>query len=122
MRADWFWLHWYSSHFLSPPGAEGRSFLGARTRSSDCPGRFTMAFVRDALNGLRGSSSSPCPPPVVSTMIAYNVGSCDEDLDNTGLRITSNTSLFKGTEKLPGDYRSPRNRTADRTTPTLRKT
>ena len=42
--------------------------------------------------------------PVVTTMVAYKVGSCDEDKDQTGLSHYLEHLLFKGTDKLkPGD-------------------
>src|ERR1700687_2167286 len=42
--------------------------------------------------------------PVVTIMMAYKVGSCDEDLDNTGLSHYLEHLMFKGTDKLmPGD-------------------
>jgi zinc protease len=42
--------------------------------------------------------------PVVTTMVAYKVGSSDEDLDHTGLSHYLEHLMFKGTDKiLPGD-------------------
>src|SRR5207253_1651511 len=42
--------------------------------------------------------------PVVATMVAYKVGSGDEDLDHTGLSHYLEHLMFKGTDKLkPGD-------------------
>ena len=42
--------------------------------------------------------------PVVTTMVAYKVGSSDEDKDQTGLSHYLEHLLFKGTDKLkPGD-------------------
>jgi zinc protease len=42
--------------------------------------------------------------PVVTTMVAYRVGSADEDLDHTGLSHYLEHLMFKGTEKImPGD-------------------
>src|SRR5207244_5695264 len=42
--------------------------------------------------------------PVVTTMVAYKVGSADEDLDHTGLSHYLEHLMFKGTEKImPGD-------------------
>jgi zinc protease len=42
--------------------------------------------------------------PVVTTMVAYKVGSCDEEKDQTGLSHYLEHLLFKGTDKLkPGD-------------------
>jgi zinc protease len=42
--------------------------------------------------------------PMVTTMVAYKVGSVDEDLDNTGLSHYLEHLMFKGTDKInPGD-------------------
>src|SRR5262245_21442211 len=42
--------------------------------------------------------------PVVSVMVAYKVGSSDEDLTSTGLAHYLEHLMFKGTDKLfPGD-------------------
>src|SRR5581483_669662 len=42
--------------------------------------------------------------PVVTTMVAYKVGSADEDLDHTGLSHYLEHLMFKGTDKIrPGD-------------------
>ena len=42
--------------------------------------------------------------PVVTTMTAFNVGSCDEDKTSTGLAHYLEHLMFKGTSKLkPGD-------------------
>lgn len=42
--------------------------------------------------------------PVVTTMMAFNVGSCDEDKTSTGLAHYLEHLMFKGTSKLrPGD-------------------
>src|SRR5438105_1466073 len=41
---------------------------------------------------------------VVTTMVAYKVGSADEELDSTGLSHYLEHLMFKGTEKIkPGD-------------------
>ncbi len=55
-------------------------------------------------NGLRVYLKPVPSSPVVTTMIAYRVGSADEDLDNTGLSHYLEHLMFKGTDKLmPGD-------------------
>jgi zinc protease len=55
-------------------------------------------------NGLRVYLKPVAGSPVVTTMVAYRVGSADEDLDNTGLSHYLEHLMFKGTEKLmPGD-------------------
>jgi zinc protease len=55
-------------------------------------------------NGLR-VYLKPIPGcPVVTTMMAYRVGACDEELSQTGLSHYLEHLQFKGTEKLlPGD-------------------
>ena len=55
-------------------------------------------------NGLRVFLKPVPGSPVVSTMMAYKVGSADEDLDATGLSHYLEHLMFKGTDKLvPGD-------------------
>jgi zinc protease len=55
-------------------------------------------------NGLRVFLKPVPSSPVVTTMVAYKVGSSDEDLDNTGLSHYLEHLMFKGTDKLkPGD-------------------
>src|SRR5262245_20289612 len=55
-------------------------------------------------NGLRVFLKPVPGSPVVSTMVAYKVGSADEDLDQTGLSHYLEHLMFKGTDKLlPGD-------------------
>src|SRR4051812_16154668 len=55
-------------------------------------------------NGLRVFLKPVKGAPVVTTMVAYKVGSADEDLDNTGLSHYLEHLMFKGTDKLfPGD-------------------
>jgi zinc protease len=55
-------------------------------------------------NGLRIFLKPVPSSPVVTTMVAYKVGSADEDLDNTGLSHYLEHLMFKGTDKLiPGD-------------------
>lgn len=55
-------------------------------------------------NGLRVFLKPVPGSPVVTTMVAYTVGSADEDLDHTGLSHYLEHLMFKGTEKLmPGD-------------------
>ena len=55
-------------------------------------------------NGLRVFLKPVPSSPVVTTMVAYRVGSADEDLDNTGLSHYLEHLMFKGTDKLmPGD-------------------
>jgi zinc protease len=55
-------------------------------------------------NGLRVVLQPIQGSPVVTTMMAYRVGSADEDLDHTGLAHYLEHLMFKGTAKLkPGD-------------------
>lgn len=55
-------------------------------------------------NGLRVYLLPVPSSPVVTTMVAYKVGACDEDKDQTGLSHYLEHLLFKGTDKLkPGD-------------------
>ena len=55
-------------------------------------------------NGLRVYLKPIAGAPTVSTMLAYQVGSADEELDQTGLSHYLEHLLFKGTDKLmPGD-------------------
>lgn len=55
-------------------------------------------------NGLRVYLKPISGAPIVSTMVAYRVGSADENLDATGLSHYLEHLMFKGTEKLmPGD-------------------
>ncbi len=55
-------------------------------------------------NGLRLYLKPMPGAPVVTSMIAYKVGSGDENLDHTGLSHYLEHLMFKGTEKLmPGD-------------------
>src|SRR5262245_16033457 len=55
-------------------------------------------------NGLKVYLLPVPSSPVVTTMVAYKVGSGDEDKDQTGLSHYLEHLLFKGTDKLmPGD-------------------
>jgi zinc protease len=55
-------------------------------------------------NGLRVYLKPIPGSPVVTTMVAYKVGSADEDLDHTGLSHYLEHLMFKGTDKIkPGD-------------------
>jgi zinc protease len=55
-------------------------------------------------NGLRVYLKPVPGSPIVTTMVAYKVGSSDEDLDATGLSHYLEHLMFKGTEKImPGD-------------------
>src|ERR1051326_5661208 len=55
-------------------------------------------------NGLKVYLKPIPGAPTVTTMVAYKVGSCDEDLDHTGLSHYLEHLMFKGTDKImPGD-------------------
>jgi zinc protease len=55
-------------------------------------------------NGLRVYLKPIPGSPVVTTMVAYKVGSADENLDHTGLSHYLEHLMFKGTDKImPGD-------------------
>jgi zinc protease len=55
-------------------------------------------------NGLKVYLKSIPSSPIVTTMVVYKVGACDEDKDSTGLSHYLEHLLFKGTDKLkPGD-------------------
>ena len=55
-------------------------------------------------NGLRVYLLPVPSAPVVTTMVAYKVGACDEAKDQTGLSHYLEHLMFKGTAKLkPGD-------------------
>jgi zinc protease len=55
-------------------------------------------------NGLRIYLKVIPESPVVTAMVAYKVGSADEDLNNTGLSHYLEHLMFKGTDKImPGD-------------------
>jgi zinc protease len=55
-------------------------------------------------NGLHVYLKPVLDSPVVTTMVAYKVGSADEDLDHTGLSHYLEHLMFKGTDRLmPGD-------------------
>ncbi|HLJ95217.1 MAG TPA: pitrilysin family protein [Gemmataceae bacterium] len=55
-------------------------------------------------NGLRVYLKPVPESPVVTTMVAYKVGSADENLDHTGLSHYLEHLMFKGTDKImPGD-------------------
>jgi zinc protease len=55
-------------------------------------------------NGLRVYLKTIPDSPVVTTKVAYKVGSADEELDQTGLSHYLEHLMFKGTDKImPGD-------------------
>ncbi|MFO0807018.1 MAG: pitrilysin family protein [Gemmataceae bacterium] len=84
--------------------------LSASATFADDAVQKTAAALYDGIrvetlpNGLRVYLKAIPGSPVVSTMVAYKVGSADEELDSTGLSHYLEHLMFKGTEKLvPGD-------------------
>ncbi len=87
-----------------------------QARAADVPKGFDPATVKAAAalfddvrvetldNGLKVYLKAVPGSPVVTTMVAYRVGSADEELDSTGLSHYLEHLMFKGTEKIkPGD-------------------
>jgi zinc protease len=66
---------------------------------------FYEGILTDTLpNGLHVYLKPIPESPVVTTMVAYKVGSADENLDHTGLSHYLEHLMFKGTDKImPGD-------------------
>lgn len=68
--------------------------------------RALYADIREEVlpNGLRVYLKPVPSSPVVSLMVAYKVGSADEDLNHTGLSHYLEHLMFKGTDRIrPGD-------------------
>src|SRR3954469_5616063 len=67
-------------------------------------GLYEGVRVETLPNGLRVFLQPVPGSPVVSTMVAYKVGSADEELDQTGLSHYLEHLMFKGTDRIhPGD-------------------
>src|SRR4051812_15995356 len=80
-----------------PPAADAHL---ARTAQAALSGLRTETLP----NGLRIYLLPVKNSPVVTTMVAYRVGSADEEKDQTGLSHYLEHLMFKGTDKLlPGD-------------------
>ena len=88
--------------------------LASAARAAEPPADAELARTASAMfadlkphtlaNGLRVYLLPVPSSPTVTTMVAYKVGSCDEDKDQTGLSHYLEHLLFKGTDKLsPGD-------------------
>src|SRR5262249_10261061 len=99
-------LFFVSALFLSPARADD---LG-REPANDNPVLKAAAALYDGIrtetlpNGLRVYLKPIPGSPVVTTMVAYKVGSADENLDQTGLSHYLEHLMFKGTDKIrPGD-------------------
>jgi zinc protease len=86
-----------------------RSGAGAGQPGEDAAVKAAAALYDDIQaitldNGLRVYLKPIPDSPVVTTMVAYRVGSADEDLGNTGLSHYLEHLMFKGTDKInPGD-------------------
>jgi zinc protease len=96
-----------SAAFLLAPAARADD---AETRKANEAVARAAAALYDGIrtvtldNGLRVYLKPIPRSPVVSTMIAYKVGSADEDLEHTGLSHYLEHLMFKGTDKIrPGD-------------------
>lgn len=83
--------------------------LGATARAEN-PAHQAAAALYDGIrtatlpNGLRVYLKPIPGSPVVTTLVAYRVGSADEDLSHTGLSHYLEHLMFKGTARLkPGD-------------------
>lgn len=80
-----------------------------RTTPDDAANRAAAALyegirTETLSNGLRVYLKPIPASPVVTTMVAYRVGSCDEELNATGLSHYLEHLMFKGTDKImPGD-------------------
>src|SRR5947209_6435957 len=84
----------------SPPGRGQAPDPSLRVAAALYDGIRTATLA----NGLRVFIKPVPESPVVTTMVAYKVGSADEDLDATGLSHYLEHLMFKGTDKLaPGD-------------------
>jgi zinc protease len=88
-------------------GGEGPEARGAKTEN---PALQAAAALYEGIrtevlpNGLHVYLKPIPGSPVVTTMVAYKVGSGDEDLDHTGLSHYLEHLMFKGTDKIkPGD-------------------
>jgi zinc protease len=81
-------------------GKDAETKLALRTAAALYEGVQTHTLP----NGLRVYLKPIPGSPAVTTMVAYKVGSADEDLDHTGLAHYLEHLMFKGTAKLrPGD-------------------
>src|SRR5712692_8584050 len=115
MRTHWF-CRWLG--VMAATGLWGGSLTQSRLLSDDAPPakaekNHAIEAVSHLYDGIRTETLpnglkiylKPIPEsPIVTTMVAYKVGSGDEDLDNTGLSHYLEHLMFKGTDKImPGD-------------------
>jgi zinc protease len=93
----------------APPSDPGADAAGPSRAAEQAALRAAAALYEGVrtetlANGLRVFLKPIPGAPVVSTMVAYKVGSADEELDHTGLSHYLEHLMFKGTDKiLPGD-------------------
>src|SRR5262245_50450862 len=92
------------------PAVLGQADPPAQKAQGDNPALQAAAALYEGIrvetlpNGLRVYLKPVPGSPVVTTKVAYKVGSADEDLDQTGLSHYLEHLMFKGTDKLmPGD-------------------
>ena len=87
-------------HAADPPKVEKK--VNPALKAADALYDGIQTVVLD--NGLHVYLKPVPGSPVVTTMVAYKVGSADEDLDSTGLSHYLEHLMFKGTDKImPGD-------------------
>jgi zinc protease len=88
---------------VAPLGADDKPDPNAKLLGT-IEAQFKALRVETLDNGLTVYLMPIPSSPVVTTMVAYKVGSGDEDKDQTGLSHYLEHLLFKGTDKLmPGD-------------------
>src|SRR5713101_2657855 len=115
MRTNWVY-RWLA--VLAVMGFVGSSLRQPKLSADDAPKakaekNHAIEAVSHLYDGIRTETLpnglkiylKPIPEsPIVTTMVAYKVGSGDEDLDNTGLSHYLEHLMFKGTDKImPGD-------------------
>ena len=89
-----------SAHGDEPSRAKADANIAAKSVAQLYDGIRTETLP----NGLKVYLRPIPESPVVTLMVAYKVGSCDEDLDSTGLAHYLEHLMFKGTDKImPGD-------------------
>jgi zinc protease len=94
---------WLSYPDVRAGGSRGESDTNAELRRA-AAGIYADLRTETLPNGLRVVLKPVRGSPVVTTMVAYRVGSVDEDLDHTGLAHYLEHLMFKGTARLkPGD-------------------
>jgi zinc protease len=90
---------------MQSPGADPVASKGADSAALQAAAALYEGIRAETLpNGLRVYLKPIKGTGVVTTMVAYKVGSADEDLTSTGLSHYLEHLMFKGTEKImPGD-------------------